>query len=118
MSLTINAKTYNPDSYQKDSVGYTGPAHTLSVKDYVRLLRVAPKPTATFSGVARADAKLTRTLPLTGALTPTHDAICGVNIGVPVGAVAADVDALCNDLGAWVASAAFKTFVKSQIINF
>lgn len=118
MSLVINAKTYAPDSYQKDSVGYTGPAHTLSYKDYVRLLRTAAKPTVTLSGVARTDAKLTRTLTLTGALTSTHDAILDVNMSVPVGAASADIDTMLNDMGAFVASAAFKTHVKSQAIAF
>jgi hypothetical protein len=118
MSLTINAKTYTPDSFQKDTVGYAGPSHTLSVKDYAKLSRVAPKPTLTLSGVGRTDAKLTRTLTLTGALTPSHDAILDVAISIPVGAASADVDSMLNDFGAFVASATFKTHVKSQSVNF
>jgi hypothetical protein len=118
MTLTINAKAFTADSFQKDSVGYTGPAHTLSLKDYVRLLRAPAKPTATLSGVSRTDAKLTRTLTLTGALTPTHDAILDINTSIPVGAASADIDAILNDMGAYLASAAYKTFVKSQLINY
>jgi len=118
MSLTINAKTYTADSYQKDSVGYTGPAHTLSVKDYVRLLRNAAKAVVGFSGVSRTDAKLTRTLTLTGALTTAHDAILDVSMSVPVGAASADIDAMLNDFGAFVASATFKTHVKNQTVAY
>jgi len=117
MTLSINAKTYTGDSFQKDSVGYTGPSNTLSIKDYVKLSRVAPKPSVTFSGVARVEAKLTRTLTLTGALTPTWDAIFAVPVSIPVGAASADIDTMCADMGAWIASAAFKNLCKQQLIN-
>lgn len=118
MSLTINAKTYTADSFQKDSIAYIGAAKTVSVKDDVRLLRTAPKGSTTFSGVGRTSAKLTRTLTLTGALTPNGDAIIDIQVSVPVGAAAADVDILLNDMGSFLASASFKTHVKSQAISF
>lgn len=118
MTASVNAKVYTADSFAANSIGYTGPNHTVSVKDYLRLSRVAPKPVADFSGVGRTTAKLTRTLTLTGALTTAHDAILGVDVSVPVGYTAGDVDTLLNDMGAYVASAAFKTHVKSQLINF
>jgi len=118
MSLTINAKTYSADSYQQNVVGYIGSLKTVSIKDDVALRRTAPKPTATFSGVGRTSAKLTRTLTLTGALSPTGDAILDVSVSVPVGYASADVDAILNDMGAFVASASFKAHVKSQQISF
>ncbi len=117
MSLTVNAKSYTTDSPSANSVGYAGPAHTLSVKDYMRLNREAPKPTTSFSGVARIEAKLVRTLTLTGALSPTWDAIFRVPVSVPVGAASADIDTMCNDMGAWIASTAFKDLVKKQAIS-
>lgn len=118
MALTINAKTYTADSFSKDNVGYYGIGKTVSVKDDVKLLRTAPKPTATFSGVGRTTAKMTRTLTLTGSLTPTGDAILEINVSVPVGFAGADVDTLLNDMGAFLASATFKTHVKSQVVTF
>jgi len=118
MTLSINAKNYNADSFQKDSVGYSGPNHTVSTKDYAKLGRVAPKKTATFSGVGKTQAKLTRTLTLTGALTPAWDMIGDVSLNVPVGAAGADVDTFLNDLGTFVASATFKSHVKSQLVSF
>lgn len=118
MSLSINAKTYNADSYQKDSVGYNGPGKTGSIKDDTKLSRTAPKPTAVFSGLSRTEAKLTRTLTLTGALTPTGDMILSINVSVPVGYTAADVDTALNDMGAFLASASFKTHVKTPQISF
>lgn len=118
MSLTINAKTYTADSYQQNIVGYIGSAKTVSVKDDVQLKRVAPKLTTTFSGVGRTQAKLTRTVTLTGALTPTGDAILSIDVSVPVGTASADVDTMLNDMGAYLASAGFKTHVKSQQISF
>lgn len=118
MSLTVNAKTYNADSHGVNAEGYAGPAHTMTVKDYIRLLRVAPKPTATFSGVGKTSCKLTRTNTLTGALTPTWDGIYEFSSSVPVGTAGADVDSALNDLGALIASASFKLMVKNQQINF
>lgn len=118
MSLTINAKTYTADSFQQAAVGYIGSLHTVSVKDDVRLSRVAPKPTSTFSGVGRTSAKMTRTLTLTGALTPTWDAILDIGVTMPVGAASADVDSLLNDMGAFLSSASFKLHVKGQQVSF
>jgi hypothetical protein len=118
MTISVNSKTYTADSFQKDSVGYTGTGKTVSVKDDVKLARTAPKPTLTFSGVGRTQAKLTRTLTLTGALTPSWDAIVSIDVSVPVGYTAADVDTMLNDFGAFLASATFKSHVKSQGINF
>lgn len=118
MALTINAKTYTADSFSKDNVGYIGTLKTVSVKDDVKLLRTAPKPTAAFSGVGRTTAKLTRTLTLTGALTPSGDAICSIDVSVPVGYTGADVDSILNDMGSFLASASFKTHVKSQQISY
>jgi len=118
MSLSINTKTYNADSYQQNIVGYIGAAKTASVKDDVVLKRVQPKPTSAFSGIGRTSAKLTRTLTLTGALTPTGEGITEISCSFPVGTAAADIDAALNDMGAFLASATFKTHVKSQQITF
>jgi len=118
MTLTVNAKSFSADTIAANSVGYNGPAHTVSVKDDIRLSRVLPKPTTTFSGVGRTSAKLTRTLTLTGALTTTWDAICDVQITIPVGAASADIDAVLNDMGAFLSSASGKTHVKLQQLNY
>jgi len=118
MSLTINAKTYTADSFQANQVGYIGAGKTVSVKDDVVLRRTAPKATDVFSGVGRTSSKLTRTLSLTGAKTPTADMIGDVSISAPVGYTAADVDTFLNDLGAFISSASFKAHVKSQQVAF
>lgn len=118
MSLTFNTKTYSADSFQQNAVGYIGANKTTSIKDDLALNRSAPKATSVFSGVGKTSAKLTRTWTLTGALTPTGDAIIQVNVSVPVGAASADVDSLLNDMGALVSSASFKTHVKSLQVNF
>lgn len=117
MSLTVNAKSYTADSIAANAVGYVGPAHTFSVKDDLRISRVLPKPTATFSGVARQAFKLTRTHTLTGALSTTGESITEISHSIPVGTSTADVDTICADLGAYIASAAYKTMVKAQVIN-
>jgi len=118
MSLTVNAKTFNADSFGVNAVGYIGVLKTVTVKDDLSLKRTAPKPTDVFSGVGRTTAKLTRTLTLTGAKTTLSDALCEINVSVPVGYAGADVDALLNDMGSFLASASFKTHVKSQQISF
>lgn len=118
MSLTINAKTYTSDSFGLNAIGYIGTGKTVSVKDDVKLARTAPKATETFSGLGRTQAKMTRTLTLTSAKTTTGDAILTIDVAIPVGYAGADVDTLLNDMGAFLASASFKTHVKSQQVSF
>lgn len=118
MTLSVNAKTYTGNAYSATSVGYNGPSKTASVKDDIKLSQSAPKATDTFSGLARTQCKITRTLTLTGALTPTGDAILTIDVAVPVGYAGADVDTLLNDMGAFLASASFKTHVKTPQIAF
>lgn len=118
MSIVFNAKTYTADKFGVDAVGYTGAAKTLSISDDLSLSRVAAKPTTVFSGVARTSAKMTRTLTLTGALTPTGQAILQISVSMPVGAAGADIDALLNDMGALLSGADFKTHVKTQKISY
>lgn len=118
MSLTVNAKTFTLDTYPAaNAANYVGPAHTITVKDDLRVSRVAAKPTSVFSGVCRQAFKLSRTHTLTGALTTTGDSISEISHSIPVGTSTADIDAICADLGAFIASAAYKTMVKTQVIT-
>lgn len=118
MSLSINAKTYSANSFGSNSVDFNGPNKTASVKDNALMRFLPPKPTAVFSGVTRAYCNLTRTLTLTGALTPTGDMAVKIEVMVPVGAASADIDTALNDMGAFLASATYKTHVKTPQINF
>jgi hypothetical protein len=116
MALTPAALTYTADSFEKDRVGYIGPANTPTVKDVISLSRVAPKPTSVFSGVTRYSWKFTNTRTLTGALTPTADAIFEVNVSIPVGETS--LAALVDAFQAQVAEADFDTFITSTKISF
>lgn len=118
MSLTINAKAFTADKIGENAVGYAGPANTLSSIDFFQLKRVVAKASALFSGVARSSGKLTRTLTLTGALSPTGTAIVDISVSVPVGSASVDIDSLLNDAGSWLSSASAKATVKLQTINF
>lgn len=118
MPLTINTKTFTADKIGADVVSYNGPAHTLSLLDDFQLKRVSPKPNSVFSGVGRHTAKLSRTVTLIGALTPTGTAICEINVTIPVGTADATIDAVLNDMGSWLSSASAKTSVKALQINF
>jgi len=118
MSITIDSVAYSLDAQTSPtSVRYASPANTVSAKDLVQLARTAPKPSAAFSGVARASAKFTRTVDLTGAITPKGDIICEVSFSVPVGAADADVVELCDDVGEFVASASCEALAKAGKIN-
>jgi hypothetical protein len=117
MALTVNAKTYTADSFGLNAVGYVGPANTVTTKDTIRLSRVAQKPVSTSSGVARAGVNLTRTLTLTGAIEPSRDSSFSLNVTIPIGAAAADLDAISNDMGAWIATTAFKNLLKNALIS-
>lgn len=119
MALSINTKSYTADSYfGANSIGYVGPANTSQLKDKYVLSRVYAKPTATFSGVVRSSGKLTRTVTLTGATTASGDSISEFSTSFPVGMASADIDAHLDDLGAFIASATYKTIVKNAQIAF
>lgn len=118
MSLTFNTKTYTADSFSADAVSYNGPAKTMTVIDTLKLAKSQTKGSATFSGVVRVNDTLSRTLTLTGALSPTGLAYAKIEVQVPVGAASADVDALLNDFGALVSGADFKTHVKTPKVNY
>lgn len=119
MSLTINAKTYTADAATSaNSIPYNGPLMSISVKDRLDLGRVAPKVTSLFSGTARARAKMTRTLALTGAKTTVGDSILDLNASIPVGTAGADIDTLVADYAAYVGSAAFKDLLKKQLLTY
>lgn len=98
MAITLNTLAYSQDaSVSKDKVLYTGPSNTFAIKDQVSLARVAPKPTATFRGVARAEAKRVKTVTLDDGTKA--DAIVTVSSSFPVGMAKADADALRDDVG-------------------
>lgn len=118
MSLIFNAKTYTADSFAQNVLKYIGALKTVSVLDDLSLKRTAPKPTTVLSGVGHTQAKLERTVTLTGALTPSGVGRLSVDVDVPVGMASADIDSLCNDMGALVSSASFKLHVKNQQISF
>jgi hypothetical protein len=116
MSLTVNAKSYDFDSQRTpDSVRYNGPSQTLSVKDHVDLKRTAPKPTATFCGVGRGNAKLTRTT--TDGTDPIGDGILEIALSVPRDSARAEQEALIDDMAAWLATAAAKAALLDHDIN-
>lgn len=118
MTVSVNAKTYTADSFSPNATVYNGPAHTMTVLDDLRIARVAPKLTVVFSGVGRTSVKLARTSTLTGALTPTGVLLGEMNTSAPVGTPGADIDSLLNDMGAFIASATYKTLVKNLQVNF
>lgn len=118
MTLTVNAKAFNSNQFNNTSVGYFGPAKTVTVKDDLKLGYTNAKPTDVFSGLSRSSAKLTRTLTLTGAKTTSGDAILNIDVAIPVGAAAADIDAILNDMGSYLSSASCKTHVKNAQISY
>lgn len=100
MSMTINAVSWTQDTFESpNKVRYTSPAHTFSVKDLITLARTAPKPTADFAGVARAEMKRTKTVTLADG--SKADAIITISCSLPVGISATDADALRDDVGDW-----------------
>lgn len=116
MAIVINTKSYARDANSSpDTVPYIGPANTVTVKDRLGMSRIPPKPTTDFSGVAKAEGKLTRTCTLTGAKTPLWDAIGKINVNFPVGMATADMDTFLTDLASYAASAEFKALAKSHV---
>lgn len=115
MALTFNSKTYKLDQVVAAVASYFGALKGVGIKDDVTIRRDPAKATATFSGLSQGTCKLTRTLPLTGAKTPTGDATFTVSVKMPVGAVAADVTAFYADGVALAAHQAVKDAVNGTI---
>jgi hypothetical protein len=98
MSITLNTLAYGQDSFATpNKVVYVGPSHSFSVKDTLALSRVAPKPTKDFAGVARSEAKRTKTVTLGDG--SQAEAIVTISCSLPVGMAEADADALRDDIG-------------------
>mgnify|MGYP001140973330 CR=1 FL=1 len=116
--MQFNSKTYKLDSSTANSATYRGPGQTLSIRDQLQLSRQRIKTSAAYSGTSRGNATLTRTVPLTGALTPTGVASLSVDPALPVGMADADQDALIADFRGFVASSEFATWVKSRTFIF
>lgn len=117
MTITIDAEAYEAQSFNPTSVVYSGPAHTITNVDTLKLAALGPKPTTVFSGVARREAKFTRTMTLTDSLTPKHPAILTTDVSVPVGADPAAITEMVSDYALFVSSAEFLALVLSGSIN-
>lgn len=115
--MLINTRTYNPDRTLPDAVTYTGPAHTITLKDKFEMKRVYPKPSGTFLGVAKPNAKQTKTVTVNAVTGAVADAIINIGGSIPVGMSSADVDALLSDAAAFLASNDAKSLFKSLDIN-
>lgn len=118
MSITVNLKTYEKDTERSpDIIRYQGPAHSLTVNDYLDAKRTAPKPTATFAGVGKASFKLTRTAtdgtdPIAGA-----NALLEISSNIPVGMATSEIAALIADAAAWLATASATDLFEKHDIN-
>lgn len=116
MALTVNAKTYNVDSQRSpDSVRYSGPSNSLSVKDYIDVKRTSPKPTATYAGQGKASVKLTRTC--TDGTDDVGTGIFEISSSFPVGSATAELQAFIDDLAAWLATVTADDVFISHDIN-
>jgi hypothetical protein len=116
MSITLNANAYANDvARSPDSYRYLGPNNTFGTKDYLDTYRTAPKPTPTFSGVGKAEAKLTRTL--TDGTDEVGNGIISVSTSFPVDADIAEVEAMITDLGTWLLTSSADDLLIGHEIN-
>jgi len=117
MALTVNAKTYNNDtSRSPDIYRYLGPSHDSDTNDMIDLYRYPPPSGAVGSVKSKSRIKLTRSC-TDGTDQLSTDAIVDIVVSVPTGTATAEVAALVDDLGAWLATTAADDLVQSRIIN-
>lgn len=119
MTITVNAKTYNND-VARGNDGYRylhSTLHTASHPDMVDLYRVAAPDGVDGTTKYKGKMKLTRGC-TNGVTELAEDMIIHVDMSVPTTCASAEIDAVLADVGAFIASATFKSTVKSQIINF
>lgn len=117
MTITVNTRAYALDNASGNAAVYTGPASTFSARDLLTLKRTAPKPSGDFAGVARAEAKMTKTVTLTGVTQTKGDAIVSISLALPVGMSEADVDTLKADIVSLAGTTNFKDLIWKHDIN-
>lgn len=117
MPLTVNAKTYNNDvARSPDIYRYLGPSHDADSNDMIDLYRY-PAPSGDPGTVkSKSRIKLTRST-TDGTSQLSTDAIVDIVVSVPTGTATAEIAALVDDLGAWLATTAADDLVQSHIIN-
>jgi hypothetical protein len=76
--MLINTRTYNVDRVQPDAVQYTGPANTITLKDRFEMKRAYPKASGTYLGVAKPQAKLTKTVTVNAVTGAVADRILNI----------------------------------------
>lgn len=117
MAITLNTVAFNQDAFATPNrVNYVSSNHSFTAKDMLSLARVAPKATATFAGVGRAEAKRTKTVTLTDG--STAEAIVTVQCSLPVGMAKADADALRDDIGDLAISATGETLFWNHDLTY
>jgi len=105
MSITVNAIAYADDTNRTpDSSRYVSATNSLTVKDYVDLKRVAPKPSSDSLGKGRSMIKCTRTA--TDGTDPVGDLIVSIDGAFPVGTAEAEIEAAITDACTFAISAA------------
>lgn len=116
MSITINTVAFTLDTFlSPNKVTYTTPAHSVSNEDTLTLGRTDPKPSGTFRGVMRAEARRAKTVTLDDLSKAV--AIITTSVSLPVGVSEADVDAIRDDLGDFLISAEGKKLLWNRDIN-
>jgi hypothetical protein len=117
MSITINTRAYTLDSQGADTARFAGPAHTLSQADTFELQRAYPKPGRNGDlGVGRPSVKRVKSVVVNATTGERKDLRAQVLGSVPVGTANADIDALCDDVAAFLSSAQGKALFKSLVV--
>jgi hypothetical protein len=114
--MLINTRTYNVDRVQPDAVQYTGPANTITLKDRFEMKRAYPKASGTYLGVAKPQAKLTKTVTVNAVTGAVADRILNIGGSVPVGTSDADI-AMLADGAAFLASSEALALFKALDVN-
>lgn len=117
MPLTVNAKTYSNDvARSPDIYRYLGPGHDADSNDMIDLYRYSAPSGAVGTVKSKSRVKLTRAA-TDGTNQLSTDCIVDLVISVPTGTATAEIAALVDDLGAWLATTAADDLVQSHIIN-
>lgn len=106
MPITVNTVAYSDDTNRTpDSSRYVSASNSLTVKDYMDLKRVAPKPSGTSLGKGRSMIKCTRTA-TDGTAPVGGDSIVTIDGSFPVGTSEAEIESIVTDACTFAISAA------------
>lgn len=115
MPLVVNTRSFTVDNIAAQAVTYRDPSATALLPASLKLARTDPKPTTSFPGVSKTEAKISKKAVVASVAWP---ALIRMETSIPAGMADVDLDLLIADFRSFTASTAFAALVKQGTIYY